>query len=95
MWTNAVFDDSLRTAVEESYAGWLEQVQDAIRDAVAEGSATTDDVEGGAHRLAAIVDGLLARLALGMLTGAQATALVHDALAVELQLVLPSSQTPR
>jgi AcrR family transcriptional regulator len=95
MWTNAVFDESLRTAVEESYAGWLDQVQDAIRDAVTEGSATTDDVEGAAHRLAAIVDGLLARLALGMLTGIQATALVHDTLALELQLVLPSPQTPR
>jgi len=84
MWTNAVFDDSLRAAVEESYASWLEQVQDAIRDAIAEGSAATDDVEGAAHRLAAIVDGLSARLALGMVTGPKATEVVRDALAVEL-----------
>ena len=95
MWTNAVFDDSLQNAVEESYADWLEQVQDAIRDAVAEGSAATDDVEGAAHRLAAIVDGLSARLALGMLPGAQATALVHDALAIELRLVVPSPPPQR
>ena len=45
-------------------------MQDAIRDAVAEGSAATDDVDGAAHRLAAIVDGLSARLALGMVGGA-------------------------
>jgi AcrR family transcriptional regulator len=95
MWTNAVFDDSLRTAVEESYASWLEQVQDAIRDAMAEGSAATDDVEGAAHRLAAIVDGLSARLALGMVTGPKATELVREGLAVELRLVLPSRRAPR
>jgi AcrR family transcriptional regulator len=95
MWTNAVFDDSLRLAVEESYASWLEQVQDAIRDAIDEGSAATDDVEGAAHRLAAIVDGLSARLALGMVTGPKATELVREALAVELRLVLPSPPAPR
>jgi AcrR family transcriptional regulator len=95
MWTNAVFDDSLRTAVEESYASWLEQVQDAIRDAMAEGSAATDDVEGAAHRLAAVVDGLSARLALGMVTGPKATELVREGLAVELRLVLPSRRAPR
>jgi AcrR family transcriptional regulator len=95
MWTNAVFDDSLRTAVEESYASWLEQVEDAIRDAVAEGSAATDDIEGAAHRLAAIVDGLSARLALGMVTGPKATALVREALSIELRLVLPSRRAPR
>ena len=39
MWSHAVFDDSLRTAVEESYADWIEQVHGAIADAVAEGSA--------------------------------------------------------
>jgi len=95
MWTNAVFDDSLRTAVEESYASWLEQVEDAIRDAIAEGSAATDDIEGAAHRLAAIVDGLSARLALGMVTGPKATSLVREALAIELRLVLPSPHAPR
>jgi AcrR family transcriptional regulator len=93
MWSHAVFDGSLRAAVEESYADWLDQVQTAIADAVAEGSATTDDVDGASHRLAAIVDGLSSRLALGMLTGARAGELVRDALAIELHLSLPSPHT--
>ncbi len=93
MWSHAVFDESLRAAVEESYADWLEQVQAAIADAVAEGSATTDDADGASHRLAAIVDGLSSRLALGMLTGARAAELIRDALAIELRLHLPAPHT--
>ena len=93
MWSHAVFDESLRAAVEESYADWLEQVQDAITDAVDEGSATTDDPGGASHRLAAIVDGLSSRRALGMLTGLRAAELVRDALAIELHLHLPSPHT--
>ena len=93
MWSHAVFDDSLRAAVEESYADWIEQVQAAIAAAVAEGSARTSDIEGAAHRLAAIVDGLSSRLALGMLSGPRATELVRDALVIELRLHLPSPHT--
>jgi AcrR family transcriptional regulator len=93
MWSHAVFDESLRAAVEESYAGWLEQIADAIADAIAEGSAATADVEGAAHRLAAIVDGLSSRLALGMLTGPRSSELIHDALVLELGLHLPSRLT--
>jgi AcrR family transcriptional regulator len=93
MWSHAVFDDSLRAVVEESYADWLDQVQTAIADAVAEGSARTDDVDGASHRLAAIVDGLSSRIALGMLTGPRAAELVRDALAIELHLHLPSRHT--
>ncbi len=93
MWSHAVFDDSLRAAVEESYADWIEQVQDAIAAAVAEGSARTSDIEGAAHRLAAIVDGLASRLALGMLSGPRATELVRDALVIELGLHLPAPHT--
>lgn len=93
MWSHAVFDESLRGAVEESYAAWLEQVQAAIGDAVAEGSATTGDLEGTSQRLAALVDGLASRLALGMLSGPRAAALIHDALASELGLHLPSPHT--
>jgi AcrR family transcriptional regulator len=90
MWAHAVFDESLRAAVEESYAAWLEQVQSAIADAVAEGSATTEDAGGASHRLAAIVDGLSSRLALGMVSASRAAELIHDALALELHLHLPS-----
>jgi AcrR family transcriptional regulator len=93
MWSHAVFDESLRAVVEESYADWLDQVQTAIADAVAEGSARTDDVDGASHRLAAIVDGLSSRIALGMLTGPRAGELVRDALAIELHLHLPSRHT--
>jgi AcrR family transcriptional regulator len=93
MWSQAVFDDSLRAAVEESYAEWLDQVQAAIADAVAEGSATTDDPDGASHRLAAIVDGLSSRLGLGMVSGARAAELIRDALALELHLHLPSRHT--
>jgi AcrR family transcriptional regulator len=93
MWSHAVFDGSLRAAVEESYADWIEQVQDAIAAAVAEGSAATSDNEGAAHRLAAIVDGLSSRLALGMLSGPRATELIRDALVIELGLQLPSPHT--
>lgn len=93
MWSNAVFDASLRSAVEGSYATWLEQVQDAVAEAIAEGSAATDDIEGTSQRLAALVDGLSSRLALGMLSEPQAAALVRDALAAELHLHLPSPHT--
>jgi AcrR family transcriptional regulator len=93
MWSNAVFDASLRSAVEGSYATWLEQVQDAVAEAIAEGSAATDDVEGTSQRLAALVDGLSSRLALGMLSEPRAAALVRDALASELHLHLPSPHT--
>jgi hypothetical protein len=41
------------------------------------------------------VDGLSARLALGMVTGPKATELVREGLAVELRLVLPSRRAPR
>lgn len=92
MWSHAVFDESLRVTVEESYAGWLDQVRDSIADAVAEGSAATDDAEGAAHRLAAIVDGLSSRIALGMLDGPAAGDLLREALSLELRLVLPARQ---
>ncbi len=93
MWSHAVFDDSLRAVVEESYDDWLDQVRTAIADAVAAGSARTDDVDGASHRLAAMVDGLSSRIALGMLTGPRAAELVRDALAMELHLHLPSPHT--
>ena len=64
------------------------------RDAVAEGSAATDDVDGAAHRLAAIVDGLVvaARARHGR-PAPRATALVRDALADRAQALLPSPHT--
>ncbi len=86
MWSAAVFDDPLRRAVAESYAAWLEQVRGAIAAAIAEGTASTDDVPGAALRLAALVDGLAAQHVLAMLTTDEARSQVSDALAIELGL---------
>ena len=84
-WSHASFDESLRTRLAESYAAWIEQVVELVAAAQAEGAVPATVVpEPAARRLAAIVDGLGAQILIGMLDGPAASALIRDALAIEL-----------
>ena len=93
MWSHAVFDDSLRTAVEESYADWIEQVHGAIatRSRRARPRPPTSRARRTGWRRSSTAWPRGSRSA--CCPAPRATELVRDALVIELGLHLPSPHT--
>lgn len=87
VWSSALFDEELRPAIEASYADWVGRVTTLVAEADADGSVAAGiDVDSAARRLAALVDGLGSQRLVGLVAPAEATALVEDALELELGL---------
>lgn len=85
VWSSGLFDDELRPLIEDSYARWVTRIVDLVR-AATEADAVADgvDAEASGRRLAALADGLGSQVVIGLLTPAEATRLVEEALDLEL-----------
>ena len=80
LWGAAVHDDSLRPRVELAYGRWLDTIEALVREA---GGAR--DAGRSAERLAALVDGLGAKVLFGILAGERASELLREAIRGELR----------
>ena len=90
MWVNAMHDDAQRDRLAELYAGWIAQVAGLVAAAQEEGAVDRGiGADGAARRLAALVDGLGAQIAVRMIDGRSASALVRDGIARELGVDRP------
>ena len=85
MWRSAIFDERLAENVRRSNASWMQQIEELIEEAAAEGLIASDvNVHDAALRLAAVVDGLGLQILPGILTRERAAELIVSAIDLEL-----------
>ena len=85
MWRSAIFDERLAENVRRSNASWMQQIEELIEEAAAEGLIASDvNVHDSALRLAAVVDGLGLQILPGILTRERAAELIVSAIDLEL-----------
>jgi AcrR family transcriptional regulator len=85
MWNHALFETSLRPALESSYRDWVGGLAEIVREGQAAGTiAPATDPEAAVWRLTAFVEGMGPLMLLGMLPRKRAVELVRDAVALEL-----------
>jgi AcrR family transcriptional regulator len=86
---SAVFDDDLRSRMRRAFAGWLDWLEQIVREGIADGSIALErPVEEIVGDLTALVDGLGLQLVRGLMTNEGARQSVDRAM-VRLGLVAP------
>ncbi len=80
LWNAATHDRTLLPRVERAYRRWLGTIEGLLREA---GGAA--DAERSSERLAALVDGLGAKVLMGILSGERASDLLREAIGQELR----------
>jgi AcrR family transcriptional regulator len=79
LWSAATHDRTLLPRVERAYRRWLGTIEGLLREAGASASP-----ERSSERLAALVDGLGAKVLMGILSGERASDLLREAIRYEL-----------
>jgi AcrR family transcriptional regulator len=85
MWNHALFDTSLRPALESSYHDWVRGLAAIVREGQADATiAASTDPEAAVWRLTAFVEGLGPLMLLGVMPRERAVELVRESVALEL-----------
>jgi AcrR family transcriptional regulator len=87
LWDAAVHEPDLRPRVEHAYRRWAATVEALVREA-----GTADDAVRTAERLTALVDGLGAKVLVGILSPQRAGSLLRESIRHELRAVVGETE---